>query len=106
MSEASRRLSRAHLHPSPESGFLSRQQVSERYGFSVSYLANLPRSALWYHKVGAKVFYEAKDVEAFIRGQGQMSPPDHALSAKPRGRPRKLPIAVSSGRAMGKAAQP
>lgn len=91
MSAQDRRASRAHLHPSPDSGFLSRQQVSEIFGFSVSYLAQLPRTELWYHKVGNKVFYEHQHVVAYIRGNRE--PASAVLSAPKspasRGRPRK-----------------
>lgn len=90
--DAGAKVHRAHLHPSPESGFLSRQQVSERYGFSISYLANLPRSVLWYHKVGQKTFYEPKDVDAYIRGQGRGSHAESGPTRRRRGRPRKRPL--------------
>lgn len=99
MSARDRRVSRPYLHPSPESGFLSRQQVSERYGFSISFLANVPRTSLWYHKVGHKIFYEPKDVDAFIRGQGCIQGGDTALLVKVRGRPRKLALEATSNRA-------
>ena len=83
--------SRAHFHPSPESGFLSRQQVSEFFGFSVSYLAQLPRTELWYHKVGNKVFYERDHVVAYIRGQrnAEATSPSSPMVPARRGRPRK-----------------
>lgn len=100
MSACGRRISRPYLHPSPESGFLSRQQVSERYGFSISFLANLPRSALWYHKVGHKIFYEPKDVDAFIRGQGCIQTGGGTIAtSKGRGRPRKPAVETGSIRA-------
>lgn len=87
LSPKPQRVTRAYIQPSPESGFLSRRQVSREYGFSVSYLASLPRTDLWFHKVGNKVFYERQDVVAFIRGQKHES-----LAAEPlsrRGRPPK-----------------
>lgn len=90
------RQSRANRQPSPDSGFLSRQQVSERYGFSVSYLAALPRVVLWYHKVGNKTFYEAKDVDAFIRNQGRGCQLEASPPQARRGRPAKRPLRDAS----------
>lgn len=88
--------------PSETSGFMSRRQVSEQFGFSLSYLAHLPLDALPHYKVGGKVLYERTEVVAFIKGQrpviGKPTPTNRR-----RGRPSKPVIAERGQRAEARA---
>lgn len=77
-----------HHHPSRTSGFMSRAQVADEFGFSVSFLNHLPTSELPYFKRGSKVFYEREAVIRYIKGE--VSPPSEpSATSGSRGRPRK-----------------
>ena len=75
-------------HPHPASGFMSRRQVAEEFGFSIGYLNLLPKSELPFFKRGSKVFYERATVIAWIKGQIS-APGDLAQKTKSRGKPKK-----------------
>lgn len=80
--------------PHPASGFMSRRQVAEEFGFSVGYLNLLPREELPFFKRGGKVFYERVTVIAWIKGEAvAVSPPPKAKEGgAKRGRKPKPPI--------------
>lgn len=86
---------RVFHQPKRESGFMSRRQVAEEFGFSIGYLNLLPQSELPFFKRGGKVFYERTTVIAWIKGEpaypptAPKSPPEQRR--KP-GRPPKPPV--------------
>lgn len=83
--------------PAESSGFMSRRQVSEQFGFSLSYIAHLPLGTLPHYKVGGKVLYERTEVVAFIKGQRPNTGGNPAATKCRRGRPSK-PVIVEKVR--------
>lgn len=79
--------------PKRESGFMSRRQVAEEFGFSIGYLNLLPSSELPFFKRGGKVFYERATVIAWIKGES-LQPPREPKNPpqQRRGRPSKAPV--------------
>jgi len=76
--------------PKPESGYMSRRQVAEMFGISVSMLNSLPKSSLPFYKVGRKVLYRRQEVEAWIEGRNSQSTTTVVLGLNRRpGRPAK-----------------
>jgi|GEM_PF-5465880 len=87
---------RVFHQPKPESGFMSRRQVAEEFGFSIGYLNLLPQSELPFFKRGGKVFYERSTVVAWIKGEMevvQTLPESPGKTSGKRGRKRK-PVIV------------
>lgn len=85
---------RVFHQPKPESGFMSRRQVAEEFGFSIGYLNLLSQNELPFFKRGGKVFYERVTVVAWIKGE--VATPLSGRSSKTqsrRGRKRKPVIA-------------
>lgn len=80
---------RVFHQPRPESGFMSRRQVAEEFGFSVGYLNLLSREELPFFKRGGKVFYERATVIAWIKGEPVASPPMPKEGGAKRGRKPK-----------------
>jgi hypothetical protein len=72
--------------PRPDSGFMSRRQVAEEFGFSIGFLNTLPKSELPFHKRGGKIFYERETVVAWIRGETSPPPAPPSVSTGKRGR--------------------
>ncbi len=76
--------------PRRESGFMSRRQVAEEFGFSVGFLNVLPQTELPFFKRGGKVFYERATVIAWIKGETpDTAPEDTDPPARSKGRPSK-----------------
>lgn len=86
---------RRHHHPNPNSGFMSRAQVAAEFGFSISFLNQLPTSELPFFKRGSKVFYERETVVRYIKGE-LSPPPEPTPASASRGRPRKPVIATAA----------
>lgn len=90
MSNPSRNAYR-YYQPKPSSGFMSRAQVSEEFGFSVSFLNQLPPDELPCYMRGRKAFYIREEVIAWMKAgrvQGGSREPVQAVRLS-RGRPRK-----------------
>lgn len=83
---------RVFHQPHPASGFMSRRQVAEEFGFSVGYLNLLSRDELPFFKRGGKVFYERATVIAWIKGESVASTPKPKEGGAKRGRKPKPPI--------------
>ncbi|WP_096700022.1 helix-turn-helix domain-containing protein [Magnetospirillum sp. 15-1] len=88
---------RTFHEPRRESGFMSRRQVAEEFGFSVGYLNQLSASELPFHKIGSKVLYERDAVVAWIRGVRQQPSAAPTMAARRRGRPPKPVIDSQTG---------
>ncbi len=74
---------KTYRHPKPSSGFMSRAQISDEFGFSKSFIAHLPSSTLSKYGIGSKILYDREEVIAAIKS-GRFSAPTGK-----RGRPRK-----------------
>jgi len=74
---------KTYRHPKPSSGFMSRAQVCEEFGFSQSFVAHLPTSILPKYSIGSKTLYDREEVIAAIKS-GRFSAPTGK-----RGRPKK-----------------
>lgn len=86
---------RVFHQPKRESGFMSRRQVAEEFGFSIGYLNLLPQSELPFFKRGGKVFYERATVVAWIKGEPvhpPRAPKDISEQRRKPGRPPKPPV--------------
>lgn len=90
---------RVFHQPKPESGFMSRRQVAEEFGFSVGYLNLLPTTELPFYKRGGKVFYERTAVIAWIKGENPPTPAGTSPTPKtPAKRGRKPKPVIRGGR--------
>lgn len=88
---------RVFHQPRPESGFMSRRQVAEEFGFSVGYLNLLPSTELPFYKRGGKVFYERATVIAWIKGEKVAPPAPDTPKAKPSAKRGRKPKPVIRG---------
>ncbi|WP_155804433.1 helix-turn-helix domain-containing protein [Magnetospirillum fulvum] len=74
--------------PHPDLGFLSRQQLAELTGISVSFFDHLPAGELPYFKRGGRAFYERAAVVAWIKGHAPQQTEPLPVARK-KGRPSK-----------------
>jgi hypothetical protein len=83
--------SRTHRQPAADSPLLTRRQIAERFGLSVSFLAHLPAHAgppVYY--IGRKPMYDVGEFVAWVKSRPPFGAPP-AVRRKP-GRPSKPPL--------------
>lgn len=88
-------MGRPHLQPKPSSGFMSRRQVCEEFGFSESFLDHIPRNVLPRYEFGGKLFLDRQEVIAAIKGRAtrpQVVPDSAPKLRRKSGRPPHPPI--------------
>lgn len=73
-------------HPHPDLGILSRQQVAELTGFSISFFNHLPISQLAYVIKHGRAFYRRQDVVDWLTGDAPPVAPQPRPTGK-KGRP-------------------